>query len=74
MNQRFLTLCISVEDNVHAKTPETDTWRACMCVSVCQSDSMGWEEEDKEVGRWGRRRRRTVSLELSANPRLCPVM
>lgn len=49
MNQRFLTLCISVEDNVRAKTPETDTWRACMCVSVCQSDLMGWEEEDKEL-------------------------
>lgn len=30
-------------------TPETNAWHVCMSVSVCQSDSMGQEEEDKRV-------------------------
>lgn len=49
MNQCFLTLCLSIEVNLCENTPETNTWHVCMSVSVCQSDSVGQEEQDKEV-------------------------
>lgn len=36
-------------------TPETDTRHVGASVSVCQSDSMGQEEEDKEVKEEGKK-------------------
>lgn len=36
--------CLSLE----VSTPDNDTWHVHMTVSVCQSDSMGQEEENKE--------------------------
>lgn len=39
---------------MHENTPDTDTWHVRMTVSVCQSDSMGQEEENKEVKEVGK--------------------